>query len=232
MFGLFKGVLPGRTVEYQQYFVRCVGHYFLHHTFYLGQFGHQVCLVVEPSCGVYYNDIGSLGFGRRYGVECHGSRVRAHLLTYHRDVRPIGPHGELVYCRSAESIGSAEHHFVTAAGELRCELAYGGGFACAVNSHDHYHVWGAVFPFDGKVNAGGRVVFGKQSGDFLAQYPVQFVRTEIFVPLHAGFYTVYYFKRCVHPYVRRYKGHFEFVECFFVYRIAGGDKAFYLVEKR
>ena len=71
LLGLFKCVLSGRTVQYQQDFVRCIGNHFLHHILDLGQLVHQIDLVMQATGGIDNHHIRPVRLCRTQRVKCH-----------------------------------------------------------------------------------------------------------------------------------------------------------------
>ena len=229
---LLESILTGGSVQHQQHFVGSIGDNLLHHAFDLGQFGHQIDLVVQTAGRIDDHDVGSLRLGRGNGVESDRGGVGAHLLAHHGHARAFGPYGQLVDGGGAERIGRTENDFVAPAGVLRGQFANGRGFAYAVDTDDHHDVRCAVGTFEGEIDLVARAVLGEQGADFLAQDPVQFVRAEVFVAGNAGFDPVDDLERGVDAYIGGDECHFQLVEHFLVDGVAGGDEAADLVEKR
>ena len=63
LFGLFKGILPGRTIQHQEHFMRRIVYHLLHHPFYFGKFIHKVHLIMQTAGGINDHHIGILFYG-------------------------------------------------------------------------------------------------------------------------------------------------------------------------
>ena len=98
---------------------------------------HEVGFGVEAAGGVDDEDLGPAGFGGGAGV-VEGGRGVATLLGFDDlDAGALGPDFELLDGGGAEGVGGAEQHATVLGGEVRGELARGGGFAGAVDPDHH-----------------------------------------------------------------------------------------------
>lgn len=61
--GLLKGILSGGAIEYEEYFVRRIGHYFPHYILDFGELIHQINFVMQTSGGVDDYHIGVVRLG-------------------------------------------------------------------------------------------------------------------------------------------------------------------------
>ena len=120
--------------------MRCTGHNLLHDVLDLGQFVHQVDLVVQTSGGINEHHIRAVGFGRLERIKCHGSRVRTLLLFDNRYAYPFAPYTQLLNSRSTEGIGSTEIHFLAGLLVHVREFADGSSLAYTVDANYHDYV--------------------------------------------------------------------------------------------
>ena len=200
LFGLLESILSRRAVQYQQDFVRSVGHHFLHHVLYLGQLVHQADFVVQASGGIYDDHIRMVGHRRAQRVKSHRCRIRPHLLLHDRHPYTLAPNHQLLHSRRPEGICRPQVNGFPGFLELVGQLADGRGLSHSIDAYHHDYV-GLLSGRYVEIVRIHRVVFGKQGGDFIAQNPVQFLRVHVFVRRDALLDALYDFQRCLHAYI-------------------------------
>ena len=102
----------------------------------LGQFIHQLGLVLKTPCSVHDQHVDAGGGRLLDRVEHDARRVSAFLACDDRDAQPLGPHLELADRRSAERIARRQHHAIILLQEIMREFRDGGSLARPIDADD------------------------------------------------------------------------------------------------
>ena len=222
LLGLFKCVLSGRTVQYQQDFVRCIGNHFLHHILDLGQLVHQIDLVMQATGGIDNHHIRPVRLCRTQRVKCHRSRVGTHLLLHDRHSYPFAPNHQLLYSCGAERIGCSQIHIFTGLLELISQFADRGRLAYPVHAYDHDDIRLLVFRNRKRLQV-FRMIFCKQGSDLFTQDRCQLTGRHIFVSGYAVFDTGYDFQCSIYSDIGSNQYFFQIVQHFVVHLAFTGN---------
>src|SRR5262249_31635950 len=101
-------------------------------------------LRVQPAGGIGDDIVDLLRLRRLKRIEKHSGRIGIRLLFDDRHVGAIGPDFELLDGSRAESICSAQHHFLIIGLKAMSQLADRRRFAYSVNSYHQDHKWFAL----------------------------------------------------------------------------------------
>ena len=112
----------------------------LQHAHDLGELGHQVGFVLQPSGRVDQQHIDAFRAGAFERLEGDAGRIGADLLGDHLRANALAPHFELIDGRGAERVGGGEHDAQALALELMRHLGGGGGLAGAVHPDHQEHM--------------------------------------------------------------------------------------------
>ena len=156
---------------------------------------------MQTTCGVDQHHVCTVCLCRFERIEGHRSGIRAHLLANHRRSGTLGPHAQLVDCSRTEGIRCADIDLLTRLAKLCSELADGGGFACAIDAHDHHNIGLALLCVEPESRVVAVILFEQQS-DFVAQNRLKLSGIHILVARHTLLDTTNDFYGCFDAHVR------------------------------
>ena len=184
LLGLFDSILTSAGIEHQKYFVRCIGHEFLHHFLDFAKFVHETYLVVETASGIDKYDIGFARNGGLEGVVGHRSRVCIHALLDDGDTYTFGPKLQLLDSGGTESIGSTKYYAAAGLFVLVCQFSNSSGLADSIDTNHEDDVWcGGQWRIEVVGEMAGRFA---QKGSYLGtEDGVEFAGANVFVALDA-----------------------------------------------
>ena len=168
---------------------------------------------MQAACRIYEYHIGFVCFSAGKRVERHRCRVRPHLLLHNGHSHALAPNAQLLYGSCAEGVGSPKVYLLSCLFELPCQLAYGGGFAYAVDAHYKDNVRCArssrVYV---RVCLQRILVLCQKGRYFVTKDAVKFACRHILVTTDTFLYALDYLKRCLHAHVRRNEHLFKVVK--------------------
>ena len=135
-FDLGQRILTGVAINHQQNFMRRSGICFLHHTLDFFQFFHQVQLGGQASGGIDQHHIAATRFASGHRVKADRRRV-ALVLADDVYLVAVCPHHQLLFGGGAKCVCCCQQHTGTCIMQMPGQLAYGSGFARAVDTGDH-----------------------------------------------------------------------------------------------
>ena len=186
----------------------CTHYDFLHYSADLTQLVHQINLVVKPACGVhqyYASTVADSLLYCRIGNRC---RVGVHALLHEGGSRAVGPNSELVYCRGTECVCCTQYHRMAFASEFLGKLAYGSGFAYAVDP-DHQNHHGLAC---GNIHRLNCCPLGKLISQFISNELFKTLFVDVLVLSHPCLDRFYQSDGCFYSHVGRNQRFFEGIE--------------------